>query len=269
MAPAPDAVDPPPRRRRGPRSPRQPDRYALCLGATGRGTAQQRAELGRGRLRGAGGSRVTVIGPLGRRPDLGQRRRQHPRQTVGVAVEAARAELERLAAHEPRKAVGQLVRPRHPCAIHEDRDDAHIARQRRFDFQADEVVGVVEPPPAALVGDRQPLVADQGQQHITRSDSRGDRRHEVVAQGDRVDVLEDLRVAEPLVEPVVQPARRIGGLFSSVTDEHPARRGRRALLAHRRTRGSIAPITPSFPPTHCSRHDAAVVNDGSPRPGRW
>jgi hypothetical protein len=45
-----------------------------------------------------------------------------------------------------------------------------------------------------------------GQQHIAISDRTGDHLDEVVAQFDRVDVLEDLAVAVAASQPVVQPA---------------------------------------------------------------
>ena len=42
-------------------------------------------------------------------------------------------------------------------------------------------------------------------------------------------------VAEPIIEAVVEPAGRVGGLFTAVADEHAARTGRILGVAHRRT----------------------------------
>jgi hypothetical protein len=52
-------------------------------------------------------------------------------------------------------------------------------------------------------------------------DRGSDHLHKVIAELDRVDVLEDLAPAEPVDEPVEQPARRVGGLLAPVADEHP------------------------------------------------
>src|SRR6266542_441142 len=91
-----------------------------------------------------------------------------------------------------------------------------------LDLQPHEVIGVIETTPPMLVGDRQPLIADQRQQHVAGPDCSGDHLDEVVAQLDRVDVLEDLAAAEAVSEPVEQPAGRVGGLLPPVADEDPA-----------------------------------------------
>jgi hypothetical protein len=47
-----------------------------------------------------------------------------------------------------------------------------------------------------LIGDRQPLSADQRQQYVAGSHRGGDHLDKVVARLDRVDVLEDLAAIE-------------------------------------------------------------------------
>jgi hypothetical protein len=49
-----------------------------------------------------------------------------------------------------------------------------------FDLQTHEVVWVVKTPFAILIGDRQPSVADQGEQHVTGPDGAGDDLYEVI-----------------------------------------------------------------------------------------
>ena len=56
------------------------------------------------------------------------------------------------------------------------------------------------------IGDREPLIADQRQQHIAGSDRSGDHLDEVVAQLDRVDVLEDLAAERLASRSYNQPA---------------------------------------------------------------
>jgi hypothetical protein len=77
-----------------------------------------------------------------------------------------------------------------------DRDHLDPARQGRLDLQPHEVFGIVESTLPVHVGDRQPLGADQRQQHVTGSHRGGDHLDEVVAGLDRVDVLEDLAAIE-------------------------------------------------------------------------
>jgi hypothetical protein len=54
-----------------------------------------------------------------------------------------------------------------------------------------------------FIGDRQPPVTDERQQHITGADRSGDHLYKVIAQLDRVDVLKDLAAAEAACQPVV------------------------------------------------------------------
>jgi hypothetical protein len=55
----------------------------------------------------------------------------------------------------------QLISARHPRPVNQDRDHPDIARQGRLDLQPHEVVGIVEATLPVLIGDRQPLGADQ------------------------------------------------------------------------------------------------------------
>src|SRR5215218_9167989 len=130
----------------------------------------------------------------------------------------------------------QLLATRHDRALDQDRDHPDVALQRRRDLQADEVVGVIQPPPPVLVGGAEPARADHRQQHLTATHRLGDDLGEVNPQRDRVDIHEDLVVAEAGREPVVQAAGQAAGLLPPVADEHPARAGSR----HRRQTPSLA-----------------------------
>jgi hypothetical protein len=160
---------------------------------------------------------------------LGEGPVQYREQPAGIEVEACRAELQGLAAYQRGQAGRQLISPGHPRPVHQNWDDAYVAGQGSLDLQPHEVSGIVEAAPPMLVGDRQPLIADQRQQHIAGPDCSGDHLDEVVAQLDRVDVLEDLAAAEVVGEPVEQPAGRVGGLLPPVADEDPTRSRRRGF----------------------------------------
>src|SRR6266536_2935153 len=94
---------------------------------------------------------------------LGEAAVQHPEQPPGVEIEAARAELERLTAHQLGQAGWQLPGTGHPRPVNQDRDDPDVTRQSCLDLQPYEVIWVIEAPLPALAGDRQPLVADERQ----------------------------------------------------------------------------------------------------------
>jgi hypothetical protein len=118
---------------------------------------------------------------------------------------------------------------RHAGPIHQDRDDPDVARQGGLDLQAHEVIGVIETTLPMCIGDRQPLLTDQRQQHVAGPDRSGDHLHEVIAQLDGVHVLEDLVAAEAVGQSVVQPAGRVGRLLPPITHEDPTRRGRNGI----------------------------------------
>jgi len=129
--------------------------------------------------------------------------------------------------------VRQLLTPRQRCSTDEDRDDPHIAAQRGFDFKAHEVLGVVEPPMAGPVGDVQPAVTDEGEQHLAGANCVPDNPDKVVARVDGIDVLENVVAAQMGTQEVVQPARRERRVLPPIADEDPSpsrRRERRHAL---------------------------------------
>jgi hypothetical protein len=154
--------------------------------------------------------------------NLGEGPVQLLEQPAGIEVEAAGAQFESLAACQLGKAVRQFVGARHRGPFDEDRDDADMARQGGLDLEAHEVIGVVEAGPALLIGDREPLITDQRKEHVTGPDRGVDRLDPVVAECDRVDVLEDLVASVPIFEAVEEPAGCVGGLLAPITDEDSA-----------------------------------------------
>jgi len=134
-----------------------------------------------------------------------------------------RAEVEGLPAHKRSQAGRHLIGWRHRGSLNQDRDKADVTFQSRLDLKPHEVLGVIEAPPPVIAGDREPLPADQRQQHVTSPDRVGDHLDEVVARLDRVHILEDLAFAEVPGEPFDQPAGRHAVLVVPVADEDPAR----------------------------------------------
>ena len=175
-----------------------------------------------------GGSRRSGLRDGGRgirlrlgHPNLGEFFVQRLQQPTEVEVEAGRAELQRLTAGQPGQAVRQLVGRRHRGPIDQNRDDADVTRQGGLDLQPDEVIGVVEarrPCSSVIVSHWFPISASED---VAGSDRAGDHLDEVVAQLDRVDVLEDLPAAVVVRESLVQPAGRVGGVIAPVADKDP------------------------------------------------
>jgi hypothetical protein len=115
----------------------------------------------------------------------------------------------------------------HGCPFDQDGDHADVAFQRGVDLHPDDVVGVVEPPTAVLVGGADPVWADDCQQHLAGADRLGDDFGEVDAERDGVDVHEDLVVTESVGEPVVQPTGQAAGFLPPVADEDATGSGSR------------------------------------------
>jgi hypothetical protein len=212
-----------------PAGERPPGRRAL-LALHSRGLGWRRLSRRHGQLRRRPGRRAgdarDVLGRrLGMHLDKGPV--QHGEEPAGVSVEARGAELEGLAARQPDEAGRQLFRGWHPCAANQDGDDPHVARQGRLDLQANKVVRVVEAPLPILVGDGQPSITDEDEQHVAGANGVGDHLGEVFTRLDRVHVFEDLVPAELRNKVVVEPAGGEVCFGSPVADEDPTRRWRR------------------------------------------
>src|SRR6185312_11541356 len=94
--------------------------------------------------------------------------------------------------------------------------------ERGLHLQADEVVGVLEPAGAAGVGDRRPLRANNGQQHVAGVERFVDALREVLSRLDGADVHEDRALAEVAGKRVVQAAGITGRVLPSIADEDAA-----------------------------------------------
>src|SRR5262249_13933408 len=83
------------------------------------------------------------------------------KKPVRVILEPAIAQLKSI---EPRKLVQlgrQLLLPRRAGAVNKYRNHPHAALKRSLDLEAHEVMWIVEPRVALLIGERRPLAPDQ------------------------------------------------------------------------------------------------------------
>ncbi len=197
-------------------------------------------------LDGPGGLDVAMAAAGGRRqaPDLVD-------QPLRLDAELLVGQAQHVPAQQGGERGRDVVGPRQLGALHQDRHDAHVALEGGLDLQPHEVV-LLEQARAGAVGGAQPVGSDDRQQHVARLDGVADHLGEVEPERDRVDVHEDVGVAEGLGQPVVQPAGVGSRVVASVVDEHL-----RCSVGHRPTRLS-----------HCRRPLVRDRDDTSTRLGR-
>ena len=127
---------------------------------------------------------------------------------------------QRVTAGQTGQALRQIFPARHDRALHQDRNDPHAAGQGGLDFQPDDVIWIIKPPTAPLVGRGQPVRADDRQQHLAGRHRAEDFLGEVHARLDRVHIDEDLALAEPIGQAVIQPASKMAALLPTVADKN-------------------------------------------------
>jgi hypothetical protein len=157
------------------------------------------------------------------RPHFCERHVQYFEESVCVVFEAARAEFESLTTLQADQASRQLISARHICPSNQDRNDSDVALQGGPDLQTHKIIRIIKAPPPTVIGDREPSITDQRQQHVAGTDRSANNLDEVVTELDRVDVFEDLSGAKVLRESIEQPAGRVGGFVSPVADEDSTR----------------------------------------------
>src|SRR5262245_29549893 len=134
-------------------------------------------------------------------------------------MEVGIAQVQRLAPRQRRERVRKLLGAGHPRALEEHRDHPDVALQGCSDFMADEVTGVLQPPPPLGIGDREPVPADERDQDVARAYRALDGLHEVEAGLDAVDIHEDVVAAVMVAQAVMQATGRRTALLAPVADE--------------------------------------------------
>ena len=110
----------------------------------------------------------------------------------------------------PARLSGQILPVRHDRALDQDRDDPHVAGKGGLDFQPDNVIWVIKPSAAPLVGGGQPVRADDRQQHLAGRHRAADFLGEVNARLDRVHIHEDLALAKTIGQAVSTTGQQDG-----------------------------------------------------------
>jgi hypothetical protein len=145
------------------------------------------------------------------------------RQTVDVRVPSGVAQLDGLPSGEPFEIGWELRSGWHSRTFDQHGNDSHVAGEGDADLETDEIVWIVQPATAVPVGARQPLPADDREQHIAGTDGALEDVHEVDAGFDVRDVHEHRGSAEPGPQVVEEPAGMAGAVFTPVADEDAGR----------------------------------------------
>src|SRR5882672_12835839 len=90
--------------------------------------------------------------------------------------------------------------------MHEYRDDQLVLFERGRDLDADEVVGLVEPPGTLVIARVEPALTDDRQQHIAFRDLLLQHAYEVAPWRNAVDVHEEFVAWKHLLQTVEQAA---------------------------------------------------------------
>ena len=148
---------------------------------------------------------------------------QAPAQHLDVVVPARVGELAGIAARERAQAARQLSLGRHRRAVHQNRDDLDVGPlERALDLAPDEILGVVEPAPVAVLGAR-PARPDHDDADLRGVHHALDVLDEVHARLDR-HVAKDPLLAEAVLQITVQLPRPAGRVGAPVVDEDPRAR---------------------------------------------
>jgi hypothetical protein len=121
---------------------------------------------------------------------------------------------------------GQLGRPWHLSVVDKNGNDPDAALEGRADFDADEIARLIEASLTRVIGGRQPLRADDREQHIAARDGGLDLADEVGPGRNFVYIHEDASLTEARLEVVVEPTGRVRGVFTTVADENRRHRCR-------------------------------------------
>lgn len=124
-------------------------------------------------------------------------------QTPGIGAEALVPDRQRVAVGQVGQALRQVLSARHDRALCQDRDDAHVAGEGSLDLQPDDIVGIIQPPAASVIGCGQPARPDDRQHYLARIHRAEDRLGEIGAWLDRGHIDEDLVLAETTGQAVV------------------------------------------------------------------
>ena len=148
--------------------------------------------------------------------------RERFREPLGVGVETAVRNLDGLPPGELLQAIRQVSGLRHCRAVDQDRNDGNIAFERRLDLDADEVARIVEAAPVLTVGARNPMLADDGQEHVALADALGKDINKIEAGRDRVHIEKDILASQPVRQTIIDPPRETAGILSPIADEDAA-----------------------------------------------
>ncbi len=114
----------------------------------------------------------------------------------------------------------QLIRMRHARLVHQHRDNPLAKLERGLDFDAHEVIGIVEASAAVLIGGVEPVVADHRQHRVALRHLRFQHADEVFTGRDIVDVYEKPLGRERLLQTTEERLRESRLIAAAIINEN-------------------------------------------------
>jgi hypothetical protein len=147
------------------------------------------------------------------------------REPFDIKIETGVTDLDGITAGQCFQGFRQLVGARHSSATDQCRYDPNPPFQCPFEFQAVKVGRIVKSPTPCAIGNVQPSGADQRHDDTALRQCLVDRRTEVVAWADAIDVPEHTILTPPSHEAVVHGDRVGGAIFSTVAQKNLRQHG--------------------------------------------
>ena len=155
-----------------------------------------------------------------RRRDVIDRSLEGFDEALDVGPESLMSEPDGIALGKRPHRFGQLIRVRHTRLVHQHRDNPLTLLERGFDFDAHEIVGIVEASAAVLIGGAEPVVANHRQHRVALRHLRFQHADEVFTGRDIVHVHEEPLGRERLLQTTEKRLREPRLIAAAIIDEN-------------------------------------------------
>lgn len=140
-------------------------------------------------------------------------------QASGVGAKLLMAETNCVAPREGAQSFGQILLARHLGIVNQHRDHPDAAAERRLQFNADEILGIVETARAGLVGRVEPSPADHRKHDVAGRHLLIEHLDEIEPGLDRVDIHEQLAGGKVIFKTVEQTSGKARIVTAPIVDE--------------------------------------------------
>jgi hypothetical protein len=144
-------------------------------------------------------------------------------QALHIGAESLVGQTHGVAPGQRLKRRWQLVGSRHHRVTDQHRNHPFALRKRRLDFNAHEIVGILEPPFSGAIARIDPALADHRQKNVAFTDALVQHADEIETRCDIVNVQKQLLRMEYVLQPVKKTAGIAGIVAAAVINEYLAR----------------------------------------------